>query len=109
MAWLPFRQLFRNLIGNALKFSQQDPRIVVRAEQEGRHVKISFQDNGIGFDQEHASKIFNIFQRLNSQDKYSGSGVGLALCKKIVENHNGSISAMSEPGRGTTFYISLPA
>lgn len=116
-----FRQLFRNLIGNALKFSQEDPRIVIRSDRarpdelppslpsgSSGYWKISFRDNGIGFEQEHGEKIFDIFQRLNSQDKYGGSGIGLALCKKIVENHNGAITATSEPGKGATFNVFLP-
>ncbi|MBN8850371.1 MAG: hypothetical protein BGO55_32330 [Sphingobacteriales bacterium 50-39] len=100
-----FHQLFRNLIGNALKFSERAPKICVRAE--GRHIIV--KDNGIGFLQEFAGRIFDIFQRLNSQDIYSGSGIGLALCKKIVENHGGTIKAESEPGKGSTFHIILPA
>jgi len=99
-----FHQLFRNLIGNALKFSRQDPRIQVLAD--GHHIIV--KDNGIGFPQEFAGKIFDIFQRLNSQDVYNGSGIGLALCKKIVENHGGTIRAQSEPGKGSTFHIFLP-
>ena len=99
-----FHQLFRNLIGNALKFSHQEPKISIRAD--GHH--ISVKDNGIGFPQEFGDKIFDIFQRLNSQDVYSGSGIGLALCKKIVENHGGAIKAQSEPGKGSTFHIFLP-
>ena len=103
-----FRQLFRNLIGNGLKFSRQSPRIVISYEKIGSFAEISFQDNGIGFEQAHADKIFDIFQRLNSQDKFGGSGIGLALCKKIVENHQGSITATSTPGAGTTFKVMLP-
>jgi hypothetical protein len=100
-----FHQLFRNLIGNALKFSERAPHIAIWAE--GRHIFV--KDNGIGFPQELADKIFDIFQRLNSQDIYGGSGIGLALCKKIVENHSGTIQAESEPGNGSTFHIFLPA
>jgi light-regulated signal transduction histidine kinase (bacteriophytochrome) len=99
-----FHQLFRNLVGNALKFSQQEPKIRILAD--GHHIIV--KDNGIGFPQEFADKIFDIFQRLNSQDVYSGSGIGLALCKKIVENHGGTIKAQSEPGKGSTFHIFLP-
>jgi signal transduction histidine kinase len=100
-----FHQLFRNLIGNALKFTDRPPRISILAE--GRHIRI--KDNGIGFPQGLAEKIFDIFQRLNSQDVYGGSGIGLALCKKIVENHGGTIKADSAPGKGSTFHIYLPA
>jgi PAS domain S-box-containing protein len=100
-----FHQLFRNLIGNALKFSQKEPKIDVQAS--GHHIIV--KDNGIGFPQEQSAKIFDIFQRLNSREIYSGSGIGLALCKKIVENHGGTITAESEPGKGSTFHIRLPA
>lgn len=117
-----FRQLFRNLIGNSLKFSKEDPRISVktskvpqdelppalRSKKNTSFVRIDLQDNGIGFEQQHADRIFNIFQRLNSQDAYSGSGIGLALCKKIAENHGGTITATSEQGKGATFHIFLP-
>jgi PAS domain S-box-containing protein len=118
-----FRQLFRNLIGNSIKFSQQNPQITITARQakqeelpeplrskkKGRFVRISVEDTGIGFDQEHATRIFNIFQRLNSQDAYKGSGIGLALCKKIMENHGGAITATSQRGKGAVFYLFLPA
>ena len=117
-----FRQLFRNLIGNSLKFCRLEPRISVRAEKANPEelpaalqskgtspfVRMDVQDNGIGFEQDHASKIFEIFQRLNSQDVFSGSGIGLALCKKIVENHGGTITATSEPGKGAAFHVFLP-
>lgn len=118
-----FRQLFRNLIGNSLKFSTQQPRISIKAsrvrqeelpsslqtKKNAGFVRIDLRDNGIGFDQQHADRIFNIFQRLNSQDAYNGSGIGLALCKKIVENHGGAITAAGEPGKGAAFHIFLPA
>jgi len=117
------RQLFRNLIGNSLKFCRQQPYISVKISKalpamlpsllQSRKgisfIRIDFQDNGIGFDQQHAERIFAIFQRLNSQDAYSGSGIGLALCKKIVENHGGAITATSEPGNGAAFHVFLPA
>jgi len=118
-----FHQLFRNLIGNSLKFSRQQPCIAVRAEKSppgelpeilqrnatANFFRITIQDNGIGFEQQHANAIFGIFQRLNSQDAYGGSGIGLALCKKIVENHGGIITAVSEPGKGASFNVFLPA
>ncbi|MBN9384396.1 MAG: PAS domain S-box protein [Chitinophagaceae bacterium] len=115
-------QLFSNLIGNSLKFCPGQPYISVKvsnaAEEELPHllqskknicfVRIDVQDNGIGFEAEHADRIFNIFQRLNSHDTYSGSGIGLALCKKIVESHGGAITATGEPGKGATFHVYLP-
>jgi signal transduction histidine kinase len=117
-----FRQLFRNLIGNSLKFSKRQPHIFVKASKvpaeklpvelqskSRRFICLDFQDNGIGFEQEHADKVFSIFQRLNSQDAYSGSGIGLALCKKIVDNHGGAITADSVPGKGSVFHVFLPA
>ena len=73
-----------------------------------QYVKLVFEDNGIGFDQQYAKQIFTIFQRLNDRQSYSGTGIGLALCKKIVENHQGYISAYSEPGKGARFVIFLP-
>uniref|UniRef100_UPI00404A4197 sensor histidine kinase n=1 Tax=Flavobacterium sp. TaxID=239 RepID=UPI00404A4197 len=70
---------------------------------------INVLDNGIGFDQEHAENIFELFQRLHQNNEYSGTGIGLAICKKIVQNHNGHILAESEPGKGSSFCIYLPA
>lgn len=118
-----FRQLFRNLIGNSLKFCEGQPHISVKAsgtsreelplslgsKRNVRFVRIDFQDDGIGFEPQHTERIFDIFQRLNSRDAYNGSGIGLALCKKIVENHGGGITATSELGRGATFHVFLPA
>ena len=72
------------------------------------YVALAFKDNGIGFEQQYAEQIFIIFQRLNNQKAYGGTGIGLALCKKIVENHHGMIKVDSEPGIGTSFYIYLP-
>ena len=101
--------LFQNVISNAIKYRGDTiPHITLTAERDGDfwHVKVS--DNGIGFEQEHADKIFQMFQRLHSDDKYSGTGLGLAMCKKIVELHGGKIWAESAPGKGTTFHFTLP-
>jgi PAS domain S-box-containing protein len=103
------KQLFRNLLSNALKFCDGPPVVHVHAHTENGVATLVFKDNGIGFEQVYADKIFHIFNRLHARDKYNGTGVGLALCKKIAENHNGSIRAESAPGQGTTFYIQLPA
>ncbi|HLT73235.1 MAG TPA: ATP-binding protein, partial [Cyclobacteriaceae bacterium] len=75
---------------------------------EGKYYELQFTDNGIGFDQQYHQQIFSIFQRLHNGQAYVGTGVGLALCKKIVENHKGHITARSEPGKGATFYVYLP-
>jgi PAS domain S-box-containing protein len=105
-------QLFYNLVNNALKFSKEDvpARIHISATMldNGRCVEITVRDNGIGFEPEYADKIFQLFKRLNDRKSYSGSGIGLALCKKIVSNHNGSITAQSQPGDGASFIIRLP-
>jgi light-regulated signal transduction histidine kinase (bacteriophytochrome) len=111
-------QLFYNLINNSLKFARSDapPVIEVLAnilhgpteEQDGEIVELVIRDNGIGFGQEHADRIFNTFARLHTRDRYEGTGLGLALCRKIVERHRGSISAAGERGRGATFTIRLP-
>lgn len=109
------RQVFQNLISNALKFSKEGlpPKIHVHAElfQEagGRKMcRIFVKDNGIGFDEQYLDKIFTIFQRLNAKEAYEGTGIGLAIVKKIVEKHSGSITAHSTEGSGATFVISLP-
>lgn len=104
-------QLFYNLVFNALKFSRKDvpPEITISGnEQPDGFVSIAVKDNGIGFAQEHAEKIFRTFTRLYSKDQYEGSGLGLALCRKIAERHGGTISATSSPGEGATFLVRLP-
>lgn len=101
-------QLFQNLIANAIKFRREiRPVIHISALREDRFWVFSVRDNGIGFDTAFADRIFTIFQRLHTQKDYPGNGMGLAICKKIVERHGGSIWVESEPGLGSTFYFTL--
>jgi PAS domain S-box-containing protein len=101
--------LLQNLISNALKYRSKDsPRIKITAQRQDNKWIIGVQDNGIGFEQKYAEQIFLIFQRLHLRKEYEGTGIGLAICKKIVERHGGRIWAESEPDRGTTIYFSLP-
>lgn len=111
------RPLFSNLIGNALKYHKKDvaPVITIFAEEDvakkinGKNIcRIFVQDNGIGFDQKYAEQIFEMFSRLHGNSQYEGTGIGLALCKQIVEKHDGFISALSKENEGSTFIISLP-
>ena len=117
------KQLFTNLLSNAIKFRKTGKPPVIdisteivsdeeisnhRLTHEVKHYKIVVRDAGIGFEQEYALKIFQIFQRLHGKAEYPGSGIGLAICKKIVENHNGVIYAESSPNAGAIFTIILP-
>lgn len=107
---LQMRQLFQNLIANALKFHQKDtaPVIHVGATLQGGKCVISVSDNGIGFEDKYLDRIFTIFQRLHGKQEYEGTGVGLAVCRRIAERHQGTITAKSSPGQGATFFVSLP-
>jgi light-regulated signal transduction histidine kinase (bacteriophytochrome) len=103
-------QLLQNLIGNAIKFhASQPPQVQIKARLHEQCWTISVQDNGIGIEPQYGDRIFIIFQRLHTKDKYPGTGIGLAICKRIVERHGGRIWFESEPGRGTTFFFTLPA
>jgi len=103
-------RLFQNLVANALKFRRDDaePEIEITAEHEEGAWRICVADNGIGIDPEYAERIFLLFQRLHERSKYPGTGIGLALCKKVVEHHGGRIWVESEPGRGSRFKFTLP-
>ena len=107
---LQMRQLLQNLLGNALKYRQKDTPPVVRlaSTNGGPNCAITVADNGIGFNEKHAGTIFRMFTRLNARTEYEGSGIGLAICRKIVERHNGTIAATSTPGAGATFTVTLP-
>jgi light-regulated signal transduction histidine kinase (bacteriophytochrome) len=106
------RQLLQNLVSNALKFRRDDvaPVVSIRAtlEPELRRVELRVEDNGIGFDEKYHDRIFNVFQRLHGRGKYEGTGIGLAICRRIAERHGGSIRARSTPGQGSTFIVALP-
>ena len=116
-------QLFQNLISNALKFNQPQvpPQIEIQAEvlalplpetvqssEVSGLCEIAIVDNGIGFEEKYLDRIFTIFQRLHGRSEFEGTGIGLAICRKIVERHSGSITAISHLGRGSTFMIRLP-
>ncbi|MCW3078345.1 MAG: sensor histidine kinase [Bacteroidetes bacterium] len=115
-------QLFSNLIGNSLKFSTEKPLIKISSSLvnkykifeapktliENKYLELKFEDNGIGFEEQYSQKIFSLFQRLHGKQTYAGTGIGLALCKRIAENHGGYIYATSELGKGATFYVYLP-
>lgn len=101
-------QLIQNLLSNALKFSEASrPKIIIRSKNENGHVKFSVSDNGIGIPNEDLNKVFEIFRRLNTKRDYPGTGIGLAICKKVVDRHNGRIWPESEYGKGTTFHFTI--
>ena len=114
---LQMRQLFQNLIGNALKFHQpsQAPRVRISIEEvtpdpltKAERVRIVVEDEGIGFDEKYIERIFGVFQRLHGRDVYEGTGVGLAVCRRIVERHGGTITASSPAESGARFEVVLP-
>lgn len=102
-------QVFQNLMANALKFRCEGiPRVHVSAQEFGEHWRFSVQDNGIGIEAQYADRVFVIFQRLHTRQEYPGTGIGLAICKRIVLRHGGKIWFESEPGKGATFFFTLP-
>ena len=118
---LQIRQLFQNLLANALKFHRPNipPRVAISSEvvpshrsngekEHGLQIQLTIRDNGVGFEPAYRERIFELFQRLHGRDQYEGTGIGLAICKKIMERHGGTISAESKPGEGTTFIVLLP-
>ena len=101
-------QLLQNLISNALKFQGADePIVTISSESQGKMCQITVRDNGIGIEPQYFDRIFQIFQRLHTRDEYPGTGIGLAICKKIVEHHAGRIWVESEPGRGTAVHFTI--
>ena len=102
-------QLFQNLLGNAIKYNEDGiPRVHVSAHRyAGKKWVFSVKDNGLGIEPEYFERIFGMFQRLHTREKFSGTGIGLAICKKIVDRHGGSISVASTPGDGSIFSFSI--
>lgn len=107
---LRIRQLFANLVSNSLKYSKSDvpPQIEIGVSYIDDKVSIQVKDNGIGFDEEYKERIFDLFERLHTRDKFPGTGIGLSICKKIVELHNGNVTASSRPGEYSIFQVTLP-
>ena len=102
-------RLFQNLLVNSIKYrSPEVPSIQIEANRAGREWLFSVRDNGIGIEPQYAEKVFGIFKSLNPRDRHSGSGMGLAICRKIVSRHHGRIWVESELGKGATFYFTLP-
>jgi light-regulated signal transduction histidine kinase (bacteriophytochrome) len=104
------RQLLQNLLSNGLKFQKPGvaPEISVNAVVKNGNCILSVSDNGIGFEEKYLDRIFTIFQRLHGRTEYEGTGIGLAVCRRIIERHNGQITAESTLGKGSTFIVTLP-
>jgi len=102
-------QVFQNLIDNAIKFAREpSPTVYITAEIEGGECLCSVKDNGIGIASEFLNKLFLLFQRLHTRKEYPGTGIGLAICKRIIERHGGKIWVQSNPNKGSTFYFTIP-
>jgi light-regulated signal transduction histidine kinase (bacteriophytochrome) len=101
--------LFQNLIGNAMKYCEREPRIHMAAVRQGKEWRFSIRDNGIGIPEESRDRVFLMFEKLPTRQKYPGSGIGLATCQKIIERYGGRIWVESRPGEGSTFFFTLPA
>ena len=104
------QQLFQNLVGNAIKYRRPEapPVVNITVRREGENWLFSVSDNGLGIEAEYKERIFGLFKRLHTGDEYSGTGIGLAICQRIVERYNGRIWVESEPGKGSTFNFTLP-
>ena len=107
---LQMRQLLQNLVSNAIKFHKpgDNPQVRISGSAAGEIAVIEVTDNGIGFDEKYSEKIFTMFERLHGRGTYEGTGIGLAICRKIAIRHNGEIVARSRPGEGATFTVTLP-
>jgi light-regulated signal transduction histidine kinase (bacteriophytochrome) len=102
-------QLFQNLVGNAIKFKGTEaPRIHIGAQEDDEQWSFAVQDNGIGIERQYFDRIFMVFQRLHNKSEYPGTGIGLAICKKVIDRHGGRIWVVSKPGEGSRFCFTLP-